>query len=118
MGGAWPLMPEWVEVAEGPVHRGDRVRVAWAPDRGDGHELQLTVVVHHRVAAAERRRSVVHDRAPVARAGGTAQLHVPPDAPYSHPGTVLGFFWGVALVRHPRRPGDGPAGWSAVQVLP
>jgi hypothetical protein len=110
-------MPEWVAVAEGPVRRGERVHVDWAAGAGAGHELRLALVVHHGAGAAERRAWVVHDRAAVSPAGGTAQLHVPPGAPYSYPGTVLAFLWGVALA-DPARPGDRPAGWSAVQVLP
>ena len=134
MAGAWPLMPEWVAVADGPVHRGERRARDVGPRRpppGDGHELRLALVIHHKVRMStaeglafeggrfgiERQVWVVHDRAAVSAAAGTAQLRVPADAPYSYPGTILGFFWGVALA-HEARQLEQPIGWSAVKVLP
>ena len=59
----------------------------------------------------------MHDRAPVPAAPGAAHLQVPAGAPYSYPGALLAFHWGVALA-HAAGPPDRPLGWSAVQVLP
>jgi len=132
--GAWPLMPEWVAVPDAPVHRGDSLRVTWNPPHpgaGDGHELRLALVVHHKVRMStseglafeggrfgiERQVWIVHDRAPVTAAAGAALLHVPPGVPYSYPGSILAFFWGVALADEARQL-EEPIGWSAVKVLP
>jgi hypothetical protein len=130
MSAAWPPMPAWLrlDVAPARVARGASVRVRWAAsDAPDGHELRLALVVHHKVKlttldldvpgkfGAERQLWQVPDR--VALDGEEARLRVPDDAPYSYPGTVLAFFWGIALARS-GDPIDTVLGWSALQVLP
>jgi hypothetical protein len=132
---AWPPMPEWlrVDLAPSSVRRGERVRVRWEADEPpDGHELRLMLVVHHEhrlqarasdsvdppgQAVLERRLHVVHDHAALTAAGDALSLRVPPDAPYSYSGTILAFFWGVALARAgaDREELDG---WAALRVLP
>jgi hypothetical protein len=123
-------MPAWLrlDVADGAVRRGDAVRLRWdCEEPGANHELRLALVVHHRIRVttleldvpgqfgAERQAWAVHDRAPLA--GGEGRLRVPGDAPYSYPGTVLAFFWGIALAR-PDDPDDGVTGWHALRVAP
>jgi hypothetical protein len=123
-------MPAWLrlDVADAPVRRGEAVRLRWAAEQpAADHELRLALVVHHKIRVrtleldvpgefgAERQLWAIRDRA--ALAGGEARLRVPEDAPYSYPGTVLAFFWGVALARI-EDPVDGVLGWSAIRVLP
>ena len=130
MPAAWPPMPAWLrlDVAKSPVRRGDAVRLRWVVDEpAADHELRLALVVHHKIRVttleldmpgqfgAERQAWAIHDRAPLA--GGEGRLRVPDDAPYSYPGTVLAFFWGVALAR-PDDPVDAVLGWSALRVAP
>jgi hypothetical protein len=118
-----------LDAAGGTVRRGDAVRLRWAIDEApEDHELRLALVVHHKRRAStleglgpdgrfgvEQQVWAVHDRAPLA--DGEAQLRVPADAPYSYPGTILAFFWGVALAA-PGTPVDRPLGWAALRVLP
>ncbi len=132
MAGAWPPMPErlGLAVTPGAVRRGERVRARWEPGgAAAGDELLLALVVHYKRRAAtlegpgdhgrfgiEQQVWQLHDRAP-ADDGGEALLRVPADGPYSNPGTVRAFFWGVALVAA-GAPVDRPSGWSALRVLP
>jgi hypothetical protein len=123
-------MPAWLrlDVADGAVRRGEAVRLRWdAGEPAADHELRLALVVHHKIRVttleldvpgqfgAERQVWEIHDRAPLP--DGAARLRVPGDAPYSYPGTVLAFFWGVALARTDD-PVDGVLGWSALRVAP
>jgi hypothetical protein len=123
-------MPAWlrVDAAVDPVRRGEAVRLRWEADEpAEGHELRLALVVHHKVKlttldvdipgqfGAERQLWAIYDRAPLA--DREARLRVPGDAPYSYPGHVLAFFWGVALAR-PDADVDTVLGWSALRVLP
>jgi hypothetical protein len=128
-------MPEWlrVELAPSSVRRGERVRVRWEADEApDGRELRLMLVVHHAhrrqargsdaadppgQAVLERQLHVVHDRAALGPAGDALTLRVPPDAPYSYPGRILAFFWGVALA-HAGASREELDGWTALRVLP
>ena len=79
----------------GPVHRGDRVRVGWAGPPGGRHVLHLSLVVHH------GEESGVAVGRPRPRGGGARAGRGPPagpaGAPYSYPGALLAFHWGVAL---------------------
>jgi hypothetical protein len=117
-----------LDVAAGPMRRGEAVLLRWAADEPAGDlELRLALVVHHKIRAttpeldvpgqfgAERQVWAIYDRASLA--DGEGRLRVPGDAPYSYPGTVLAFFWGVALARTDD-PVDGVLGWSALRVLP
>ena len=133
MAAVWPPMPEWlrVDLAPSSVRRGERVRVRWEADEPpDGHELRLMLVVHHEHRAwgsdsvdppgqsvLERRLHVVHDHAALAPAGDALSLRVPGDAPYSYPGRILAFFWGVALA-HAGAGREELDGWAALRVLP
>ena len=119
-------MPAWLEL-EGPeeVARGEAVRLRWVP--AGGHELRLALVVHHKIKlstmdldvpgrfGSERQLWRIAERAPGAE--GEARLRVPADAPYSYPGTVLAFFWGVALAAADDED-DAVLGWSALRVRP
>ena len=122
-------MPAWLrDAGRHEVRRGGSVGLRWTPaDAPAEHEVRLTLVVHQTVKlstfdldvpgqfGAERQLWAVHDRA--ALDDGEARLRVPADAPYSYPGKVLAFFWGVALARTDD-PDDGVVGWRALRVLP
>jgi hypothetical protein len=126
-------MPAWlrVDAAPNPLPRGEALRVRWEADEpAGGHELRLALVVHHKVKLStldldvpgqfgtERQLWWIADRTPLDGDGdGAARLLVPADAPYSYPGTVLAFFWGVGLARD-GDPDDDVLGWSALRVLP
>jgi hypothetical protein len=123
-------MPAWLRLDAAParVRRGESVRLAWAVEApAEGHELRLALVVHHKVKlttldldvpgkfGAERQLWAIQDR--VALDGASTRLRVPADAPYSYPGTVLAFFWGVALARAEDAV-DEVLGWRPLQVMP
>ena len=123
-------MPEWIRVDmdPSPVRRGERLRVRWeAGPRGRDFELRLALVVHHETlvrpwggdsrTALERQVHVIHDRAAVEGVAGAPWLRVPGEAPYSYPGKVLGFFWGIALAPVGVS-ADRLHGWLALRVLP
>jgi hypothetical protein len=124
-------MPAWlrIDAAPQPLRRGETLRLRWDADEPAGdHELRLALVVHHKVKlstldldvpgqfGAERQLWSIADRTPL-DGEGAARLRVPADAPYSYAGTVLAFFWGVALARAGDPDGD-VLGWSALRVLP
>jgi hypothetical protein len=123
-------MPAWLrlDVTPAPVRRGEALRLRWtAAEPVDGHELRLALVVHHKVElstldvdvpgrfGAERQLWSIAGRAPLD--GDEARLRPAADAPYSYAGTVLGFFWGIALARAGDAD-DAVLGWSALRVLP
>src|ERR1700742_2800459 len=123
-------MPEWIRVDmdPSPVRRGERLRVRWeAGPRGRDFELRLALVVHHETlvrpwggdsrTALERQVHAIPGRAGGGGVARAPRLRVPAEAPYSYPGKVLGFFWGIALAPVGVA-ADRLHGWLALRVLP